>query len=188
MDNKSIIKIADPNLKGVHLIEIGELRWDETMNYTPLMWASEGGHIEVVRDLLNADAEIDVQDGKGRTALIDAAWSGHEEVVDALAEAGANLNLLTTFEGATALVGAIVNGEIGIALSLLDANADPNTQGEFGFTALMTASSDGEKEMVRALLEADANPNLRDDEGKTALMWVSKEGHTEIVEMLEGYS
>ncbi|MDP7240452.1 MAG: HisA/HisF-related TIM barrel protein [Dehalococcoidia bacterium] len=60
---------------------------------TPLHWASEGGHLEVVKALLEAGADTDLADGDGATPLHYASHpseGGHVEVVKALLEAGAD--------------------------------------------------------------------------------------------------
>jgi len=43
--------------------------------------------------LLQRGAEIDVQDGKGYTALVVAATTGHERVVELLLQHGADVSL-----------------------------------------------------------------------------------------------
>jgi len=49
---------------------------------TPLIWAAEYGHTEVVKTFLS-DGQVDPgrQGNEGRTPLIWAAWNGYIEVV-----------------------------------------------------------------------------------------------------------
>ena len=52
---------------------------------TALHWASEAGHLEVVRELLKAGAEKDAVAEDGSTALLKASQNEHWEVVELLA-------------------------------------------------------------------------------------------------------
>jgi len=57
---------------------------DSKFGQTPLSWAAGNGHEAVVKQLLDAGAEIDPEDALGRTPLSWAAVSGHEAVVKLL--------------------------------------------------------------------------------------------------------
>ena len=65
---------------------------DEVSGFTVLVLAANG-HERVVELLLQRGAEINLQESKGRTALIFAAGSGHERVVILLLQRGAEVNL-----------------------------------------------------------------------------------------------
>ena len=54
------------------------------------MLAAKSGRSEVVRQLLEAGANMEAASVTGYTALMIAAYSGHSEVVQQLLEAGAN--------------------------------------------------------------------------------------------------
>lgn len=58
---------------------------------TPLMHASEKGHTEVVKVLINAQANVNAKDALGRTALLYAAKNGHADIVSMLIDAGAEV-------------------------------------------------------------------------------------------------
>jgi len=61
---------------------------------TALYWASYGGHVEVVKVLLESKfIEINTQNKLGDTALIAASIKGRAEVVQALVKAGADTRL-----------------------------------------------------------------------------------------------
>ena len=65
-----------------------------TTGWTALMWASEKGHIEIVRNLVSKDANVDCQHVDfGVTALMMAAREGMASVVSELLENNANVEL-----------------------------------------------------------------------------------------------
>ena len=63
---------------------------------TPLHWAAQKGHTDIVQALIakGADVNATVTDGicKGQTPLHRAAENGHTDVAELLIEAGANVN------------------------------------------------------------------------------------------------
>ncbi len=59
---------------------------------TALMWAAVAGHVDVVRLLIEAGADVRAVDDEGVTALHLARANGHTEVAVALLAAGANPN------------------------------------------------------------------------------------------------
>ncbi|KAJ7056775.1 prosome, macropain 26S subunit, non-ATPase, 10, isoform CRA_c [Mycena amicta] len=59
---------------------------------TPLHWAASSGATDIVRFLIDKDAEIDVVDNMGWSPLHIAVSSGHDEIVQELVGAGADVN------------------------------------------------------------------------------------------------
>ena len=72
----------------------------------------------------------------GMSALLYAAREGHMDTVQALAAAGADVNLVAGGDKFSPMVMALVSGHLDIAQYLLDHNADPNAQSLSGMTAL----------------------------------------------------
>jgi ankyrin repeat protein len=56
------------------------------------MLASEQGHLEIVRALIAAGADVNAKTSRGETALMDASDNGNPEIVQALLAAKADLN------------------------------------------------------------------------------------------------
>ncbi len=54
------------------------------------MWAAARGHVEVLKLLLEAGADLNARTRKGRTAIEIGAQEGHHDIVEVLREAGAN--------------------------------------------------------------------------------------------------
>jgi ankyrin repeat protein len=159
---------------------------DEKDEYgkTALMWASEFGHTEVVRLLLEKGALLDEKDERrGWTALMQASYKGHTEVVRLLLDKGALVDEKDE-GGYTALMRANANGHTEVVRLLLDKGALRDEKNMFGTTALMQASGNGDTEVVRLLLDKGALLDEKDEYGKTALMKASLNGHTEVVRLL----
>ena len=73
--------------KGASSINEGNFR-----GQTPLLFACEKGHPEVVTRLLDAGADIEARDALGRTPLMTTAISKNMEVVKVLIKRGADIN------------------------------------------------------------------------------------------------
>lgn len=90
----------------------------------PLVVACQEGHLNIVKELIKAKADINFQDGY-RTPLTIACQLGHLSIVEELIKAGADLNLKDTFH--TPLTAAGENGHCCIAKMLINAGANPIT-------------------------------------------------------------
>jgi ankyrin repeat protein len=88
-----------------------------------LMFASERGHLEVVRFLvLECNATVSQSAFKGRTALSEASYGGHADVVRFLVAEGTASE--DTCYGSTALGWAASKGHFEVVRTLLPAGAD----------------------------------------------------------------
>jgi ankyrin repeat protein len=118
------------------------------------------------------------------TALILAAEKGYAEVVKALLDKGADINVRSD-DGSTALILAAEEGHEDVVKALLDKGADINLQSKDGSTALILAAEEGHAEIVKALLGKGADINVQcDDDGSTALILAAEQDHKEIVKLL----
>jgi ankyrin repeat protein len=160
--------------------------------------AARNGDVRQVREYISSGVDVDgadaevilkAEDGyeirnRGATALILAANSGHFDVAEALACAGANVNAETD-AGETALHRATDRGDEKLVRALLIHGADTSPQ-PTGFvgTVLHTASGMGEIGIVQALLDAGANPNALGPSQITPLQIAINEGNDEVVELL----
>lgn len=64
-------------------VNINEL--DKFNGWTALCYAASEGHVETVKALIAADADVNALDEDGLTALYHASWQGHATCVSALA-------------------------------------------------------------------------------------------------------
>lgn len=158
---------------------------------TPLSWAAEGGHKEVVFFLLEKLREkayngVDLHDNNGFTPLIWAAQKGHEDTVKILLETNAVNPNAQDKQGRTALMWAAGNHhESVVKILLAETHTDPNLQAKDGQTPLSwaiqkvppTSWSTSEEyfhhvdSIVELLLQNGAHPDLVDNENRTPLSW-----------------
>ena len=141
---------------------------------TALHKASEEGHIEVVRALLEAGAGADVRrvDEYDSTPIYHACDAKHMEIFRALVEAGGDVDTPDS-RGYTVLHDASRFWFTEGVRYLLERGADVNMSSteEDGDTPLTMASYSGKEEVVRALLEAGADVNKRDGLGRSPLYY-----------------
>ena len=88
-----------------------------------LIYTSARGNTEQVRELLDAGADIDIQDKFGRTALMLSAAYGRADTVKLLLDAGADIDRSNKY-GWTALMQAAMWGHTGVMELLIQAGAD----------------------------------------------------------------
>jgi len=72
----------------------------------------------------------------GMTALLIAARDGHKDVVNALLDAGGDVNQISDTDHATALILALINGHYDLAQFLLERGADPKLATSDGVSPL----------------------------------------------------
>lgn len=111
------------------------------------------GQIIAVRSALQSgQVDVDFAFDDGNTALMYASLAGHEGVVDAVLEAGADVHRVNQ-NGETALILASMYGFTSIAAKLIDAGSDVDAKDASGRTA-WTWAHWGQNPGLRSLLEA----------------------------------
>lgn len=161
------------------------------MGQTPMRLALRNGHAQTVRALVQHGAPC--KDGRGWSALVDAARLGHAEVVEVVVNEGRRKGQApgpgmdvnaTNLIGETGLMLAAGNGDTRTVRTLLELNADVDRQDMHGTTALMKASGAGHAEVASMMLRMGANVRMSDDAGHTAVLYASRHGHLEVVRTL----
>ena len=106
------------------------------------------------RDVSTIDGKHYGQEGfVGRTALSLAINANRTKTVKWLLEYGANAaSFVRQSDGLTALLGAVMQGNVAMAQLLMEHGGDPAAQNNAGTTALMYAAMLGANEMVAAIL------------------------------------
>jgi ankyrin repeat protein len=136
---------------------------------TALMEACSSNNLELIKVLLDAGADPNVQNDKGQTALTHNSNFIYSYTLEKLLIAGADPNIKDNI-GQTVLMNMVSQGALSSVEILLKAGADPNTQNDKGQTALIIACLQGFKNCAQLLLDAGADPNIQDNKGQTAFM------------------
>ncbi len=145
------------------------------------------GDLSAVRRLVDDGIDPDLPGEGGRTALMLAAYNGHDEIVHYLLDHGADPNRRDD-QGMHALIYAASGPFPNTVQLLLNHKADPNliAHGD-GWTALMFAAAEGQLEVVKVLLKHGADPAIREKDGDTAESFARKNGHTHVADYLKQY-
>jgi ankyrin repeat protein len=158
---------ADPNLA-------------QPTGETPLMTCARSGSVVAVKALVAEGAKLDaVEEGRGQTALMWAVAARHPQVVQALVEAGADVNARTK----------VTTQWIYTGFRYITA-PPPNPTGivvevkEGGFTPVLFAAQQGDRESMRILLAGGARIADADAEGTSPLVLAAHSGHGEVARML----
>ena len=184
---------------------------DSGYHGTPLRAASNKGHIDVVRVLLDHGANVNTIDKKN-TPLRSAFDGGHLEIMRLLLEHGADVDVWDDSD--LLLNRASKKGRAEVVHLLLQHNADVNSRGYTNWTPLQGASFFGQTkvvqllldrgsaidtpsnhplhlaitgnyfEIVQLLLEHGADVNIRDESDRTPYQVAESWGLTEIARLL----
>jgi len=159
----------------------------EGSSMTALQIASYEGHVDIVKYLLDNNADTDMTGSFGDvngTPLHFAAERGHFKVMDELLSHGANINLTDgTYDYFTVLHSACRNGKLDVVKYLLEHGADINALDGAGNTPLMIACENGHLVVIKFLLSKGATLKVV-SMLHTPLLFASENGHMEVVTFL----
>ena len=162
---------ADPSFRG-------EVAHTLDHDPRPLVAACQGGHLEVVRRLLEASCAgaaeesltVHPRNPHLAPALVAASSAGFQHVAELLMEAEGRQAMPGTeseFTILTPLLVASLWGHVEVVRLLLEGRADSNIVcGPTGATALSVAAGQGEAEVVELLLAADPSQPIASAQGK----------------------
>ena len=114
--------------------------------------------IKFVQLLIDHDADVNVQNHRGRTPLASAASSGKAEIIRLLIKHGAKVDTKGIGDHTTPLYMAVLMGHLEVVKILVAAGADVNAMSMALSTPLDTARSKGFKEIEEFLLQHEAKP------------------------------
>lgn len=110
--------------------------------FSPLIVTAIRGDTGMLKLLLDNEVDIDGRSSDGRTALMAAAWNGHQFIVDTLLDNRASVQIANA-DGWTALHYAAWQGHSDIVRTLLEKGADPSVRNGDGWTVSETAEKKG---------------------------------------------
>ncbi|WP_104029773.1 ankyrin repeat domain-containing protein [Vibrio jasicida] len=112
--------------------------------------AARIGNNEVVDTFVSQGFPIDQRNTQSYTALMVAAYQGHRETVRLLLDSGANA-CLQDKRGNTALMGALIKREIGIAKDLYQTDCSPELRNKAGLNLKEFAEIYGQSNVLKSL-------------------------------------
>jgi ankyrin repeat protein len=155
---------ADPNVK------------DPQSGETPLMAATTGNSLSLVKYLVSKGADPNRVSKKGVTALSVAATRGYAGIVKVLVDHGADIRYLDS-NRLSALFYAAARGHLDIARILMAKGADIRIRANNGATALIDA--------VQNYYDDSDEWNVKDNDGKTALDYAfANSADEDVIELL----
>lgn len=169
IDQGSNIEAKDPNHK------------------TPLIKATENGHFEVVRVLLQKGASTAAKAGRyidDGTALHIAARAGHMEIIKLLLEFGADIEAKAS-RGARPLHWAVEDEKEDVVRLLLEKNADINARRDYDQETPLKLTPENEgDDIFELLVESGADINIRGRLEETVLLQAVARERTAMVKKL----
>ena len=157
---------------------------------TGLLVATHERHPEAFQVLIDAEADVDLQDDRLDNPFLYAGAEGILDILKLANDAGADPTITNRY-GGVALIPASERGHVETVRYLLDeTDVDVDHVNKLGWTALLEAIllSDGgprHQEIVRLLVDAGADLDLADKDGVKPLSHARARGQREIAATLE---
>ena len=160
--------------------------------WAPLHWAItqvSTPNIHVIRQLIEAGADVNATRSDGTPALVDALLNDQIEVGRLLIENGADVNVSypspTDLSATRALLADAIGWErYEFAVILVENGADVTFVDPNGYTLLMNAVIWNSLSLAQLLVENGADPNAQTETGRTAFDIAASNGYVEIEEYL----
>ena len=159
----------------------------ETVRYSKLVMAIEGGNFDEVKMLVAKGERVNARDKSynKNSPLHVAVENGNLEIVRFLLSSGAKTSSKNA-DKRTPLMMLDEDASAEIVNLLLLYGAKINLADKEGNTALTFAAEYASEEVVRALIRAGANVNAANKKGETALMRAAENGELENIKSLLG--
>ncbi|XP_033639192.1 E3 ubiquitin-protein ligase MIB1-like [Asterias rubens] len=148
--------------------------------------AAVEGDVGKVREIINDNAAaVKFKNDKGQTPLMAAANKGHLDVVRALVQHNAPLDVKDN-DGDTALTFAVIGDNPSIVEFLLDQGSNINTSDKKGVTPLHVATGRGYSSCAEKILthKSGCNVNCKTEEGHTPLFFTIEKNESRNIQLL----
>ena len=171
--------LIDVLLKAGASVKAAETKLPE--GQTLLMHASRTGNVASMKALIAAGSSVNARETRtGTTAAIWAATGNRAEAVRVLAEAGADLDVLSKITSYPHTQNGVLLSGLEEGYSYVGQTVLPRG----GWSAAMYAAREGAVDATRALAESGASLDLTDPEGTTALIVAIINGHYDVAAVL----
>ncbi|MBO0440857.1 ankyrin repeat domain-containing protein [Candidatus Enterococcus ikei] len=160
---------------------------------TPLLIATHQNFIEIAKLLIDANADINVQDQISDSPYLYAGAQGKTEILTYMLEKQVPDQQKFNRFGGNALIPAAEKGHLeNVKLLLKDGRVNIDHQNNYGYTALIEAVAlrDGSsiyQQIVKTLLAGGADKTLRDNTGRNAEDYARSLGYSEMLNILSTY-
>ena len=149
-----------------------------------LFYASQNGHTDTVKLLLDRGADPNIETKDKITALRLAVERRHLEVLDLLLDAGADPNVKRKQYGNIPIHIACWKGHGDILSVLIQRGSQLNSKNALGMTPLIMAARYGYDDLVKMLIEGGADIDIADNNDLTALHYACVHGKGQMVPAL----
>jgi ankyrin repeat protein len=153
---------------------------DHDNGRTPLLWAVQGSHYEVVSLLLTWNANVEARDSFGRTSLSVASEIGHKEIVKLLIGNEKVHIDGKDKDGWSPLFWAAKKGHKDVVEMLLVNGANPNAKDDCGRTALYWAANKGHAGVFTLLYTLEADSGTKNTPDNSYLLLNTMDGWADV--------
>ena len=155
---------------------------DKKNGSTPLLWACQNGHTNIVKTLLEKGANVFASSFTKKTALHFAAQSGQVDLVDILINEGLKVDSKDK-NFVTPLIDACCKGQKATFEYLLKKGANINATTCHGNNSLHLAVQYDQYHIVEMLVKKGLNANVKNFYGWTPLFEACYEGQRNTIEL-----
>ncbi|XP_012285319.1 protein fem-1 homolog B isoform X2 [Orussus abietinus] len=182
--HNKVVKILIEKFKELDLEQQGTVKFDGYViqGATALWCAAGAGHLNVVKTLVQAGANVNYATQANSTPLRAACFDGRLDIVKYLIDHNADINIANMYNN-TCLMIAVYKGHIDVVNFLLYNGANPNEKANCGATALHFAAECGHTKIVIELLNYGTKMT-KNVNGVTPLITAAERARREIVECL----
>ena len=157
----------------------------DELGFTPLQYYSKFGDLEIVKFLIENNADINKKNPEGNTAFLIALINREDDVARFLLQKGAEIKD-KNYSDYTPLMAASWAGNYKIVKALIKRNVDLNEISDdgYGYSALWSALSNNQLKIAKYLIRHGADVNLIYINRYTVLHLATRNKQREIVKLL----
>ncbi|KAK6526024.1 Histone-lysine N-methyltransferase [Arthrobotrys megalospora] len=168
---------------GVHPDSVKDLE-----GRTPLFWAAQHGHIDIVQFMLEKGASSNLRGPDGLMPMWAAVYNKQEAIVRLLLKRTVDYRAHGPDRDRYQLNWATYHGDVETVEKMLegDRNLDINFRDDWGATPLFWAAQNDHSKIVKLLLDKRAQVDPKNPDGRTPLHQATVRGSKEVAQVLLG--